>query len=125
MHDELAAMLPEVAEIAAVRFQLRSKMVIDRVDVVVEVEIREIDRARRIAEARAEHPVEQAVECRLGKPLLESQAERENVVGLAAACSAWIDELPIHRVDRAGVVVLHGRDLFGRQAWGGNLTADA
>src|SRR5258708_6714157 len=66
-------MLPELAEIAAVRVQHRGKLVVDRVDVVVEVEIRLADRARRIAEARAEHPVEQAVERRLRKPLLQRQ----------------------------------------------------
>src|SRR6202022_3004726 len=98
IHDELATMLPELAEIAAVRVQHRGKPVIDRVDVVVEVEIREIDRARRIAEARAEYPVEQAVERRLGKLLRERQAERAHVVGLVAAFGAPIDDLPVHRV---------------------------
>ena len=118
-------MLPELAEIGAVGVQHLGELVIDRVDVVVEVEVREIDRARRVAEARAEHPVEQAVERRLGKLLLERQAEREHVVGLVAAFGARIDDLPVHRVDRAGVVFLDRRDLVGRQACRGHLAAGA
>ena len=63
-------MFAEFAEIGAGGVQHRGELVIDPVDGAVEVEIREIHRARRIAEARTEHPVEQAVERRLGESLL-------------------------------------------------------
>ena len=105
VHQQLAAMLAEFAEIGAVGVQHRGKLVIDLVDVVVEVEIGEIDRAVRIAEARAEHPIEQTVERRLGKSLLEGEAERDDLVGLGAAWGTWIDQLPVHRVGGPGVVL--------------------
>ena len=93
IHEELAAALLELAEIRADRVQHVGELVVHGVDVVVEVEIREVDRARGVAEVRAEDPVEQAVEGRLGKLLREREPERQHIVGLVTARGAGIDDL--------------------------------
>ena len=70
IQDELAAMLAKLAEIGRGRVQHLFELVIDRVDVVVKIEIRKVRGAPGHAKASAVHPIEQAVEGRLRKLLL-------------------------------------------------------
>jgi hypothetical protein len=41
-HDEFATVLPKLAEVRAVRIQHRGELVVDRIDVVVEIEVRKV-----------------------------------------------------------------------------------